>query len=402
LAKETGDDYRRAAIKSGGSAISKTVAYVAVGADLTRYEVDIAAAALARRETVTASAMVQFACADASARHLYVASSDSAPGQGPAGTRHHLTVFQIDRADGRLTPHAAPPLALPSRPIHISTDVPSRHLLVAFNHPAGIGVYRINSDGSLCSALPVPSGIDFGIFPHEVLPTPDGRQVILVTRGHDPEPGRPEQPGALKVFDYSDGRLSAEVSIAPNGGFGFGPRNLAFHPSGAWIYVTLERQNALVTFRREAGRIAETPAFHENTLLEPNNVRGRQMVGTVEVHPLGQAVYVANRGVPVTDADGRRLFTGGENAIAVFAIEPTSGRPALVQHVDTRGIHCRTFQIDPSGRLMVCAHVVGQDTGLPTQLTVFRVGQDGQLSFARAYNVDTGGLRMWWMGLVTF
>ena len=43
------------------------------------------------------------------------------------------------------------------------------------------------------------------------------------------------------------GVLRDEVSIAPNGGYGFGPRHLDFHPSKPWIYVSLERQTALNT-----------------------------------------------------------------------------------------------------------------------------------------------------------
>ena len=48
-----------------------------------------------------------------------------------------------------------------------------------------------------------------------------------------------------------------------------------------------------------------------------------------------------------------KVFAGGENSLAVFALDPASGEPTLIQHVDTRGIHCRTFHIDPSGRMLV-------------------------------------------------
>ena len=67
----------------------------------------------------------------------------------------------------------------------------------------------------------------------------------MAARGHNPRNGKPEEPGCLKVFDYADGQLRNQVSIAPNGGFGFGPRHLEFHPNGRWIYVALERQNKL-------------------------------------------------------------------------------------------------------------------------------------------------------------
>src|SRR5215469_8057144 len=77
--------------------------------------------------------------------YLYVATSSSAPGYGTQGTDHHVTALAIDLASGALTPHGEP-IRLPTRPIHISTDIPSEYLLVAFNNPSAVRVYRINPD----------------------------------------------------------------------------------------------------------------------------------------------------------------------------------------------------------------------------------------------------------------
>src|SRR6185312_12294895 len=121
---------------------------------------------------------------------------------------------------------------------HMATDVPSAQILVAFNNPPAVRVYRINPDGTAGAEVRQSAAIDPGIFPHQVLATPDNRLVILVARGHDAAPGRPEQPGALQVFRYSDGLLTDEVSVAPDGGYGFGPRHLDFHPTRPWVYVS--------------------------------------------------------------------------------------------------------------------------------------------------------------------
>ena len=101
------------------------------------------------------------------------------------------------------------------------------------------------------------------------------------------------------------------------------------------------------------------------------------------------------------------VFVGGENNLAVFAIDPASGEPQIIQHVDTRGIHCRNFHIDPSGRLLVASHITGlpvRDGGgtrrVPACLSVFRIGEDGRLDFVRKYDVETGDSQMFWMGMV--
>jgi 6-phosphogluconolactonase (cycloisomerase 2 family) len=371
--------------------------------DLTQYDVDVDAATLTRRGTVRVPANVQYVWPHAARRFLYVASSDSASGMGQAGTKHHVSAFRIDPATGALDPHGQP-IPLPYRPIHMSTDIPSNHVLVAFNNPPDVRVYRINADATLGAEVSQPPDIDPGVFPHQVLAMPDNRHVILVARGHDAAGGKPEEPGALKVFRHDNGVLRDEVSIAPNGGYGFGPRHLDFHPTKPWIYVSLERQNALAMFTHDAGRLAATPAYQVNALTEPDNIRGHQLVGTVHVHPNGRFVYVANRASSTVDKDGKKVFAGGENTIAAFAIDQSSGKPALIQHVDTNGIHCRTFHIDPTGKLMVCAHIMGlslaDSSEIPTRLTLFRIGDDGELTFARSYDIETGGRLMWWMGIV--
>ena len=380
---------------------NKTVLYASVGAELIHFDIDVAEATLTRRDSVSTPANVQYVWPHASRRFLYAASSDSASGMGPAGTNHHVTAFRIDPDSGALSPHGAP-IPLPHRPIHMATDIPSENILVAFNNPPGVRVYRINPDGTPGAEVAQPPEVDPGIFPHQVLATPDNKQIILVARGHDAAAGKPEEPGALKLFRNDNGVLRDEVSIEPNGGFGFGPRHLDFHPSKPWIYVSLERQNAIAMFTHQDGQLGAVPAFQVNTLREPDNIRGHQLVGTVHVHLKGHAVYVANR---ASSTDANKVFVGGENTMAVFSIDQTTGRPVPLQHVETNGIHCRTFHIDPTGRLMVCAHIMGlpmaDGSSVPTRLTLFRIADNGTLTFARAYDIETGGRLMWWMGMVT-
>jgi 6-phosphogluconolactonase (cycloisomerase 2 family) len=290
----------------------------------------------------------------------------------------------------------------------MTTDIPSDHILVAYSNPSGLRVYRVNPDGTPGAEVEQPEPIDPGIYGHQVRVSLDNRKVILVTRGHDAVGSRPEEPGALKVFDYRAGRLSNQVSVAPNAGYGFGPRHLDFHPTQPWVYVALERQNRLDVFAFDnGGALSPEPIHSADTLERPNDIRGRQVVGTVHVHPNGRTVYVANRASSTIEAAGTRVFAGGENSLAVFGIDPNDGAPTPIQHVDTQGIHCRTFHIDPSGRLLVAAHIMGlpvrENSGtrfVPACLSLFRVGVSGRLDFARKYDVDVGERTMWWMGMV--
>src|SRR5439155_26552280 len=109
---------------------SRVALYASVGPELTHYELDVEGAALTRRGTVSLPANVHYCWPHASRRFLYVASSDSPSGVGGfTGSKHHVTDLAIDPASGALSPHGAP-IALPTRPIHMTTDIPSEHILV--------------------------------------------------------------------------------------------------------------------------------------------------------------------------------------------------------------------------------------------------------------------------------
>ena len=337
---------------------------------------------LTRRGTVSLPANVQYVWPHASRRFLYVATSDSASGMGPAGNTHHVTALRIDPASGALSPHGAP-IPLPTRPIHMATDIPSQY------HPGRVQ----QSQRASASIGSTPTGRRArklrsrarsirGSSRTRCARRRTTARSFWSTRGHDAADGKPEEPGALKVFDFKDGVLSNEVSVAPDGGYGFGPRHLDFHPSKPWVYVSLERQNALDMFELANGALSPTPRFRKNALgRAPVN---RQAVGTVHVHPNGRTVYVANR---ASNADG-------ENSLAVYTIDQSTGEPHLIEHMDSHGVHPRTFHIDPSGRLMAVAHITG------AVLSLFRIAEDGGLHFARAYDIDVGQRTMWWMGMV--
>jgi 6-phosphogluconolactonase len=389
----------------GGSAREGlTALYRSVGEELHHFDVDVGAASLTRRGTVKVPAGVQYVWPHPSRHYLYVASSNR--GSGTTGDAHHLTALRVDTATGALQPHGEPE-PLPSRPIHMSLDRSGNYALTAYNLPSSVTVHRINGDGTIGALVKQPTPLDTGIYAHQILAAPDNRSVILVTRGNDPAGGKAEDPGALKVFRFDDGVLSNLVSVAPGEGYGFGPRHLDFHPTQPWVYVARERENRLDVYRLDGERLSPAPLFVKDTLGKPRNSPGRQAAGTVHVHPNGRFVYVANRASATAPFEGQPVFQGGENTISVYSIDHSSGEPTMVQSVESRGYHVRTFALDPSARVLVTATIapinVRQGSSIvsvPAGLSVFRVGDDGTLDFVRTYDVETSGKFQWWMGMV--
>ena len=374
--------------------------YASVGEELITFGVDVEHATLSRQSSLRLPGFVQEAWASPSGAFLYVAwsnggSSYTNSGVEPKGDQHGITTFGVD-ARGALR-QLGPPASLRSRPIHITGDGPGQYLLVAYNDPSGVSVHAINADNSVGAEIPQPASLDAGVYAHQVRVLPSNRAVVLVTRGNEPTASSREDPGALKIFRYDAGKLSGEISIAPQNGFGFRSRHLDFHPTRPWVFLTLEAQNRLQVYRRSDEGFDARSLFSASTLSDGGGVRPGQTTSTVHVHPSGQFVYVGNRGAA----------TDGRNEIAVFRINEATGEPSLIQNVDTHGFTPRTFSLDPSGRLLVVGNQNSVSVGeggstklVPANLAVFRVGSNGTLTFVQRYDVAVARKPLWWMGIV--
>jgi 6-phosphogluconolactonase len=385
--------------------MTKNVFYASSGPELTLYSVDVDNAALVKRDKVVVPANIQYAWPHPSKPYLYVVSSNGGSGStGVAGDRHVANAFKIDPATGALTPHGAAQM-LPSRPIHASVDIAGEYLLTAYNNPSGLTVHRINKDGTLGERVDQPHPLDTGIYAHQIRATPDNQHVILVTRGNNAPADNPVDPGSIKTFRFENGVLTNLAAIQPGDGMQFGPRHLDFHPTHPWVYVSNESQNKLYVYKRDAATgLSRDPLFVKTTLDDPAP-KISQRAGAIHVHPNGRFVYLTNRAFWLTDFEGKQVFAGGENSVAVFAIDQTTGEPTLIQNADAHANYLRTFGIDASGRILVTASVwpmpIRDGTTLPAAIGVFRIGGDGKLAFVRKYDIDaTMQKQQFWGGMV--
>jgi 6-phosphogluconolactonase len=392
---------------------AKTVYYASVGPDLTLYDIDVDAATLTRRSTVTLPGNVQYAWPHPAKRYFYVISSNGEPGGGdaPKGDTHVATALRVDPATGALTKHGGEP-RLPGRPIHTSVDATGRFLLIAYNEPSNVNVFRINDDGTIGELVNQREKLDTGIYGHQIRTTPGNKTAILITRGNNATAKKPEDPGAIKVFglDNDSGQLTNLESIAQgHNGYGFGPRHHDYHPRKPWLYVSIERQNQVYVFQMNAdGSVAPKPLFIKNTLATPRRPEVAQGAGTIHIHPSGKFAYIPNRASGTVKFNGKDVLAGGENNIAVFALNEETGEPTAIQHIDGHGVQLRTFGIHPSARLLVAASIQpmlmrngNAVENLSPGLSVYRMGGDGTLQFARKYDVDTAKGTQFWSGMVT-
>jgi 6-phosphogluconolactonase (cycloisomerase 2 family) len=384
-------------IASAASTDAVVAYYTSVGPTLSHYDLNVASGELAFKESVKLPVNVQFATVDPANQYMYVGLSNFVVGEKG---KHFLSVFKIDQTTGQLQ-QIGTDLPLPERPINLAVDKSGKHLLIDYNRSATVEVYPIMADGTLGQVIVQPERPDPGIYPHQVRVTPDGGAAITVGRGNDMTATWPEDFGRLTVYSLHDGVMtqSQKLFMQP----GIGPRHLDFHPTKPWVYVSCERGSKLLVYSLKNDTLSKEPLFVKEVLEDPT--LANQRAGAIHVHPNGKFLYVSNRNdATVKNASGQSVLVGGENNIAVYAIDQVTGEPTAIQHIDTHGIEARTVVIDPSGHILIVANqeqrTAADGTVIPRSMAVFTIGEDGMLTFVRKYDVQDQGQELFWSGLV--
>jgi 6-phosphogluconolactonase len=161
--------------------------------------------------------------------------------------------------------------------------------------------------------------------------------------------------------DPATGKMTPNEPAFAKTPAGGGPRHLAFHPSGKFVFVNNEMAMTETVFAYDAETGAMTEVQTVSTLPEAD--RGKPGFSTAEslAHPNGRNVYVSNR---------------THDTIAVFSCDPSTGKLTLIQNVPVEGQIPRNICLDPTGQWLIAAH---QNSGTAA---LFQVdAESGKLSF---------------------
>jgi 6-phosphogluconolactonase len=220
-------------------------------------------------------------------------------------------------------------------PAHITLDRTGKYL-IATNYTGGnITVFPIEQNGGLGQASDfiqhkgssVNRQRQEGPHPHEVVMSPDNRFVLVPDLGLDEI--------VIYPFDAAKGKLgtSHAVKVAS----GSGPRHIAFSKDGQFVYLMTEMASTVVVYSYDKSDASLKELQTISSL--PADFKGENGGAEIELHPTGQFLYVSNR--------------GDNNSIAVFAIDPKSGKLKLEQIGSTQGKTPRHFAIDSSGKWLL-------------------------------------------------
>jgi 6-phosphogluconolactonase (cycloisomerase 2 family) len=211
------------------------------------------------------------------------------------------------------------------------------NFIVTANYTGGsLSVFPLSTDGHI---LPISqywdmNRLEYGEKPshiHTAVFSPDEKWLLATDLGKDKIYVFKVYPEAVDTFLVQDKEKTTD--LLP----GSGPRHLAFHPNGKFLYCINELSGTVAAFQYDDGNLTAIQYIASDTT---SGIGGK---GSADIHisPDGRFLYSSNR----LKADG----------IAVFSIHP--GKGTLTQEgYQATGIHPRNFIISPNGKFLLCAN----------------------------------------------
>jgi 6-phosphogluconolactonase len=231
-------------------------------------------------------------------------------------------------------------------PSHISVDRTGRYVLEA-NYGGGfVEIVGVNADGVLGSqtafvqhtAHSVHPDRQTRAYPHWIGTDPSNRFAIVNDLGAD----------RVYVYRFDGGSLTPSNPPFVQTHPASGPRHLAWHPDGRFVYLIQELSNEITSFAWDGNGVL-TSLHTMSTIAAGFN--GSNTAAEIAVHRSGRFLVASNR---------------GEDSLVVFALQG-EGKLALHQRIESGGKTPRYFAFDPTGKWLLVTHQ-GSDS-----IVLFRV-----------------------------
>jgi 6-phosphogluconolactonase len=271
-------------------------------------------------------------------RPLLYALSETGYGPGEQGQVHAL---KADPATGALTVISTVASG-GGGPAHMSLDEKAGGLLIAHYGTGHIAALPVRADGGLKPPASVQANTGSGPSPqqqgphaHAVIVDPTGRHALVADLGADRIFVHPYDATARTLGPASH----ASIVLPP----GTGPRHMALHPTGRYLYLLSEITPEIRAYRLREGRLE---------LLQTQRAGGQPLVNGAEV---------------AVSHDGRFVYASirVEHVIVVYEVDGARGELREIQRIPTGGQTPWSFALDPTGRWLLAAN---QGSGTVTVL----------------------------------
>ncbi|HLX95010.1 MAG TPA: lactonase family protein [Verrucomicrobiae bacterium] len=269
-----------------------------------------------------------------------------------------VSAFKLDAATGKLEFLDQQPSGGTS-PCHLAVDADGRFLAVANYNSGSVAVFPVQTNGFISPPTAViqhhGSSINrvrqAGPHAHCIAMDSAHHRVFVCDLGLDKV--------MICRLNETNGTLTPGETPWAELKPGSGPRHITFSADGRHAYVISEMASTLTTFAYDPEH--GTLKAEQTVSLLPPDFQGKNTAAEVAIHPSGKFVYGSNR---------------GDDSIAVFAVDESSGRLNFVERQSTRGKIPRCFAIDPTGQYLIVANQNSDN------IVVFRIDtQTGRLTW---------------------
>jgi 6-phosphogluconolactonase (cycloisomerase 2 family) len=249
-----------------------------------------------------------------------------------------VSAFRFDKSRGVLSLVNFQPTEGAS-PCYINLDK-GENFIVTANYTGGnISVFPLDTDRSI---KPLSMNIDLNTpnIPvsraHTAVFSPDETRLLVTDLGKDHILSFKVQADADGIF------LQLPPESVSNLETGDGPRHLAFHPNGKYLYCLNELSGKITVFAYDNNQLEKIQYIASDT----TQASGRKGSADIHLTSDGKFLYSSNR----LKADG----------IAIFAVDQENGKLTQAGHQLT-GIHPRNFLISPNDKFLLCANLASNN-----------------------------------------
>ena len=224
-------------------------------------------------------------------------------------------------------------------PCYLATDSPEEHIFTANFHSGSLSCIRLHKDGTLDGATSRiqlnGSSVDpvrqRSSHPHAILPSSDGKHVIVTDLGADEL--------LIFGFDAPRGILSEEpvgrVRFTP----GSGPRHAAIHPSGKVLYVIHEIKS-IITVHPFGGPDVVGPAVQTIATVSPGTPDPADGADIL-IDPSGSFLYATVRQT---------------STIRLYKVKNKKGELEVIADANSIGMTPQAICLSPDARWLLVAN----------------------------------------------
>ncbi len=296
------------------------------------YEFNSKSGQLKRTYTVDSIVNPSFLTISPNGKYLYACTETKLPTQGS------ISAFKIDSTKGKVS-FINKQTSAGKNPVYLTVHQSNRFVATGNYSDGTVTVLPTQHNGSLGPPIQTIAFIDSSINKarqershiHSTVFSPQNDYLYLPDLGAD-------KIRAFKFDTSQSGPMISADQYTVHTKPGSGPRHFTFQPNQKFAYCIEELSGMVVAYSYSNGKLDSLQSiFSYSQKLES--------YGAADIHvsPDGLFLYTTNRGEQ-------------ENTIAIFSIEPRSGKLKRVGHQSTYGNHPRNFTIDPTGKFLLVAN----------------------------------------------